>query len=245
MQEEPIVKTCSKCLNNFPATKNFFHSRRQGYLGLHSVCKSCRNNYAKIIRLKNPEKTKECQKKSREKHKEKRNLATRLWFKAHPGYSAARYRSNPKKFASKAREWRKNLSKEKAENLLHKNRIRCSIWRNSHHSKTWMREYFSKYRLKNANKLLSISRNYKSKKRNAAGYHSELDIFLILERQNRQCYWCDKVLTKFHMDHVVPISKNGSNDASNLVASCPHCNLSKGDRLPDEWPQNPRKNAHR
>lgn len=38
-----------------------------------------------------------------------------------------------------------------------------------------------------------------------------------------------------HVDHVVPRSRGGSDDAANLVTACARCNLSKYDRTPNEW----------
>jgi 5-methylcytosine-specific restriction endonuclease McrA len=39
----------------------------------------------------------------------------------------------------------------------------------------------------------------------------------------------------YHVDHVVPLVRGGSDDPSNLVIACVPCNLSKGDKLPHEW----------
>jgi DNA-binding Xre family transcriptional regulator len=36
----------------------------------------------------------------------------------------------------------------------------------------------------------------------------------------------------FHVDHVMPFSKGGSDDLSNLAASCRRCNIAKRDRMP-------------
>ena len=35
----------------------------------------------------------------------------------------------------------------------------------------------------------------------------------------------------FELDHIIPISKGGQNEKSNLILSCRHCNISKGARL--------------
>lgn len=56
------------------------------------------------------------------------------------------------------------------------------------------------------------------------------------KQQRGKCYWCGALLdSSYHLDHVIPISRGGTNDPSNLVLACPPCNLSKSDKLPHEW----------
>ncbi len=35
----------------------------------------------------------------------------------------------------------------------------------------------------------------------------------------------------YHIDHVIPFSKGGTNDIENLVFACTRCNSQKGDKL--------------
>jgi len=37
------------------------------------------------------------------------------------------------------------------------------------------------------------------------------------------------------VDHILPISRGGDNNRSNLQTLCSRCNSSKGTRLPEEW----------
>lgn len=55
----------------------------------------------------------------------------------------------------------------------------------------------------------------------------------IYKRDNHQCVYCgsNKNLT---LDHVMPKSRGGSNDWTNLVTSCFKCNLKKSNRTPEE-----------
>lgn len=54
--------------------------------------------------------------------------------------------------------------------------------------------------------------------------------------QKGLCWWCQEPLSaRYHIDHRIPLSRGGSNDISNLVLSCPHCNLSKGAKMPYEF----------
>lgn len=58
----------------------------------------------------------------------------------------------------------------------------------------------------------------------------------MLQRQKRRCWWCGKNIkgNDYHVDHVIPIARGGSNDIGNLCIACPSCNLKKGARLASE-----------
>jgi 5-methylcytosine-specific restriction endonuclease McrA len=55
----------------------------------------------------------------------------------------------------------------------------------------------------------------------------------IYKRDGNECVYCGskKELT---LDHVVPKSKGGGNEWTNLVTSCFKCNLKKGSKTPEE-----------
>jgi len=38
-----------------------------------------------------------------------------------------------------------------------------------------------------------------------------------------------------HADHYIPLAKGGSNRRENIVCSCASCNLSKNDKLPEDF----------
>lgn len=50
----------------------------------------------------------------------------------------------------------------------------------------------------------------------------------IKEDQNNKCYYCGKHPKRFEIEHVVPISKGGIHDITNIVAACKSCNRRKG-----------------
>jgi 5-methylcytosine-specific restriction endonuclease McrA len=51
-----------------------------------------------------------------------------------------------------------------------------------------------------------------------------------------RCCYCAKKLptTDLNLDHVIPRSRGGATDWTNIVTSCIPCNLRKGDKLPHE-----------
>ncbi len=82
---------------------------------------------------------------------------------------------------------------------------------------------------------------YDARKRQAKGTYTAQEVSEQFDRQKGRCYWCSKKLDKkkrtYHVDHVIPLTRGGSNDISNVVIACPHCNMSRNDRLPHEWPE--------
>lgn len=57
----------------------------------------------------------------------------------------------------------------------------------------------------------------------------------ILVRHGNRCAYCGKSAAelgrRLEMDHVVPIAKGGTNDASNVVPACRSCNARKGAKV--------------
>jgi hypothetical protein len=62
----------------------------------------------------------------------------------------------------------------------------------------------------------------------------------------QRCYWCENAgRVTWHMgglitfeqqiDHLIPVSKGGTNDVWNLVLACGYCNASRGARAEDEF----------
>lgn len=82
----------------------------------------------------------------------------------------------------------------------------------------------------NREKVRVIDRNRKARMRNADGAHTAADVADILRLQKGKCAYCRTRLGgKYHVDHVLPISKGGSNGRENLQITCEGCNLRKSD----------------
>lgn len=56
----------------------------------------------------------------------------------------------------------------------------------------------------------------------------------IYARDGGCCVWCGSAL-ELTIDHLIPRSKGGSNDPSNLVTTCMGCNRKRGNRPLREW----------
>jgi 5-methylcytosine-specific restriction endonuclease McrA len=73
---------------------------------------------------------------------------------------------------------------------------------------------------------------------------SRKNIFL---RDNHTCQYCGIKFEAKNLtcDHIIPRSRGGGADWTNIVTSCTRCNLKKGDKLPEETGMRPRKRPSR
>ncbi len=70
--------------------------------------------------------------------------------------------------------------------------------------------------------------------RPSGGQWSEIRSY-VFERDDYTCAYCGLRGVKLECDHVVPVSRGGSNHTDNLVTSCFRCNRDKGTKLLSEW----------
>jgi 5-methylcytosine-specific restriction endonuclease McrA len=63
----------------------------------------------------------------------------------------------------------------------------------------------------------------------------------LLSRDNYMCQYCSATDRPLTMDHVIPKSKGGKTEWTNVVAACVTCNRKKGNKLPAEIKMFPHK----
>lgn len=61
-------------------------------------------------------------------------------------------------------------------------------------------------------------------------YISKKDRQSVLDKFNHNCKFCGSE-KDLHIDHIIPISKGGKNNITNLQVLCRTCNLKKGDKI--------------
>ena len=230
---EEGYKQCHTCKEFKIASSDFFSKRKESKDNLKSSCKFCLNAKTRKYRDENPEKVKQIAKKSRDLHKEKRKVENSTWWSENKDYSKKYYAKNSNKLKLRQKAYRKKLPEEKLKQLKEKSNARALEWRrkNPEYSKL----YAIKYREANKEKLRALRWNYKARKKLAVGTHTGDDIIDIVKQQNNLCFWCKTKLKSMHIDHYIPLSKGGSNNKTNLVASCSSCNISKRDKMPEDF----------
>lgn len=85
--------------------------------------------------------------------------------------------------------------------------------------------------------------NRRARIKNAHGKHTAKEILELFDLQRGKCPYCKAKLhkagkNKYHSDHVMPLSKSGSNDISNIQLLCAKCNHTKYNKLPEEFAAN-------
>ena len=121
-----------------------------------------------------------------------------------------RYANDKPKALAKNREWR-------AANL-EQHRAQCRQWAKD-----------------NPQAMRAIVAKRRATKAGAEGSYTADDVAKMLVQQGGRCNACRRAMGAFHVDHRQPLSRGGSNWPANLQLLCPPCNLSKGDKTPDEW----------
>lgn len=159
--------------------------------------------------------------------------------------SKLRYEKNKEAICEKSRIWR-ILNKEKASESYSEYREK-NKQKLSQYYKEWLsanrdkaRAHNSKWAKANKDRYSAYSRNRRAAKALSGGSHTTEDIRAIFEKQGGLCASCKIKLfksgkQKYHVDHIMPLARGGSNWPSNLQCLCPACNLSKGAKHPDDW----------
>jgi 5-methylcytosine-specific restriction endonuclease McrA len=211
--------------------------------GLQVLCKTCDKKRAKAYYEKNKEKKlakdRERYERNKEKilerHKEQRKKDPERFRKnKRKTYlnnresileSVRRYRKeNPEKFQESIKKYREN-NREKVRQTNREWRKRNPDYKS---------DYYKRHPHLNAEK--SSNRRALIRKcrvgRLPKGYKQ-----IVYDTQKGKCWWCGKKLNKekWHVDHLIPLSKDGKHCLSNMVASCPACNWSKSNKLPHEF----------
>ena len=139
--------------------------------------------------------------------------------------------------ADKRAGYAANPDKYKAWRRANPERVRDNhrAWRRANPEKR--RAQLQRYAEKHPDKIRANARERNARKRNQSGVVLPYVEAYLLGLQRSRCAApnCNAGLPPFHLDHIIPLSRGGLHDNSNLQLLCPPCNLSKSAKAPEDW----------
>ena len=121
-----------------------------------------------------------------------------------------------------------------------KNKVKISEFRRKHYqqNKETGIQAATDWATANPDKRRVASSNRRARKRAAQGKYEFADVVSLLKSQHGKCAYCRLSINKeYHIDHIMPLSRNGGNDKYNIQLLCPTCNLQKRDKHPIDFMQ--------
>jgi 5-methylcytosine-specific restriction endonuclease McrA len=171
-------------------------------------------------------------------HESKHRASSDAWLERNRDWvnerERNRYASNPEKYRNKTkRQYAKNPEPGKqrsrdyrAKNLEEVNakaRVRTLQWAKDNPE-----------RVKRNSKVAKHKR--RARELAAPGSFTAADIKEIFKAQGGRCAYCRKKLgIDHHADHIIALSKGGTNDRSNIQLTCEKCNLYKAAQDPIDF----------
>lgn len=113
-------------------------------------------------------------------------------------------------------------------------KARNAKWRAANPEKH--RQSGKKWRERNKDKVRALDHAKRAKRCAVEGKHTASQIRDLLKKQKGRCINCKvNIESRYHIDHIIPISRGGSNWITNIQLLCPPCNISKSAKDPILW----------
>ena len=129
----------------------------------------------------------------------------------------------------------RSLNKEKLSS-------KKKLWKLNNKDKTKQYNYDYEKKRKSIDPDFKLLKNLRA--RNRGGLKRSLDnsksssykIVQLFKIQDFNCAYCSVDISESnHIDHIIPLSKSGSNLITNLALACPDCNMTKSNKDLDIW----------
>ena len=138
------------------------------------------------------------------------------------------------KLREKARRYRerhKEMLGSEPERAKH--RARCQRYRETHREAIRLRDRAYSQTERGRQVKRASTKTHKARQRQLRKSAKSLALTRqqwdkIIRLSLGRCYWCKRKMAVPTQDHVIPLSKGGLHEASNVVAACKVCNSKKG-----------------
>lgn len=136
------------------------------------------------------------------------------------------YKTNPEKYKKNAKKW------HKANPERYKEIDRQSHNKNYRKNADKIKARVAEWTKNNPDKRRAMKAKRRTEKTRAGGAYTSAQWIALCNNHHNRCVCCGKK-RKLTSDHVVPVSKGGSSNISNIQPLCLPCNSRKGTRTTD------------
>lgn len=140
----------------------------------------------------------------------------------------AYYEAHPEKMKAHAKAWYHKNREARAKLKAEERRANPEL----------IRQRWRRWAEANPEQVAANWRLKRARKSGAEGQHTATELKALLVRQKSKCASCATSLKPgYHADHIVPLSKGGSDWITNIQLLCPSCNCRKWAKDPFIWAQ--------
>jgi 5-methylcytosine-specific restriction endonuclease McrA len=144
-----------------------------------------------------------------------------------PYCKAIWYQNNKEKVLARVLEWGRNNRDAKNKH--------AKSWYEANHDRA--RSNNKAWQSVNAKVKIVHAQNRRARIKQSLGKLSTGLAHRLYKLQKGKCAGCYARLSKYHLDHNMPLFLGGSNTDDNIQLLCPRCNLSKGAKHPIDFMQ--------
>ncbi len=167
-------------------------------------------------------------KRYRQKNQELIKARTRAYYEANRAKVRTSQRAYYEANAEQERARNAKYREENAQAIRDAKRIYAESGRDRERRRQWFAN--------NPEKKRAYELNRKARLAGAKGSHTPDELFQMYEDQQGLCAYCETpMFGNYSVDHMLPISRGGSNDWSNLAIVCVSCNSRKAAKTVEEF----------
>lgn len=218
------MKRCCACGETKVISEFYTNKGRPD--GLQSVCKECSKKRRKEQYYSNQEQELENAREYRDEHREEINANAREYLRQHRNERKEYW----KKYAEENAEQLKQRDKRRYEREKERINLVSRLWKRLNRARVndYQRQYFKEH----PEKLQEILHKRYAREKNADGEFTYEEWEALCAKYDYCCLSCGKQ-APLTVDHIIPLSKGGSNDISNIQPLCKPCNSKKGTKIID------------
>lgn len=222
-----IGKTCTKC--HVWKLLREFHKNQGGIHDRASQCKACKAEYDHCYRRAYPDKVSAASQRWRKKNRRADMARQRRWRKKHPEKTTEYKRRYREKHRDKVQARGRQYRQEHHNELLAYQRK----YRQEHSGKHL--EQVLQWQRDNPEKVAARQRRRRARKLGAEGSFTTEEWHELCDSFDWRCAACGvpHEIAPLTMDHIVPLSRDGTDWIENIQPLCRSCNSRKGTKTID------------